>query len=476
MQPAAELLKFRQREFRPWRLLLGMLKREARLAQTCDEPVKYDFFEPAGSLGPAAPKEKMMKRNLSLWLALPAAAALLTFALSPALAQMPALSAPMGKVHGHVTNPSGAPQAGGTVSFVTTDRLASGPGLSASTTDKGSFPVDANGDYSGQVPPGTYQIVYRSPGMGPDKQADHADNVKVVVGQDTAQDLDMSRKEYIDALPADQRKQLEDLRKHNSEAMKANEIIKGLNADLKIVTQDIKDADSAHAAAVQELGATASKADLDAKENEIKTAKFTEIEALMTKDTAAKPDASVLWAQLGLAQAGLKKYDVAEATYKKALDLESTSKKPNPQVSGMAESGLGEIYARAGKIPEANAAYDAAAKAYPTQAGFYLKNEAVIFFQMNNGDAQVAAADEAIAVDPNQPLLYYLKGQGLIQKATLDPKTSKIVAPPGCVEAYQKYLQLAPDGPYAAEVKGILSGFDQKIDTSYKAPSTTKKK
>jgi tetratricopeptide (TPR) repeat protein len=418
----------------------------------------------------------MMKRNHSLWLGLPAAAGLLAFALSPALAQLPPPSAPMGKIHGHVTNPSGASQAGGAVSLVSTERAASGPGLTAMTSDKGTFPVDANGDYSGQAPPGTYTAVYRSAGMGPDKQADHADNVKIVIGQDTLQDIDMSRKEYIDALPADQKKELEALRAHNSEAMKANEIIKGLNSDLRIVTQDIKDADGAHATAVQTLGATASKADLDAKEAEIKAAKYTEIEALMTKDTGAKPDASILWAQLGQAQLGLKKFDVAETTYKKVLDLESTSKKPNPQVQGLADSGLGEIYARTGKIPEANAAYDAAAKVNPTQAGFYLKNEAVIFFQMNNGDAQVAAANEAIAADPSQPILYYLKGQGLIQKATLDPKTSRIVAPPGCLEAYQKYLQLAPDGPYAAEVKGIIAGFDQKIDTSYKAPATTKKK
>jgi tetratricopeptide (TPR) repeat protein len=416
----------------------------------------------------------MMKRNLSLWLGLPAAAGLVAFALLPALAQMPPLTAPTGKVHGQVTNPSGAPQAGGTVSFGSVDRAGSGPGIAATTSEKASFPVDANGDYSGQLPPGTYTAIYRSPGMGSDKQADHADNVRIVVGQDTLQDIDMSRKEYIDALPADQQKQLEDLRKHNSEAMKANEIIKGLNSDLKVVAQDIKDADGARAAAVQALGATASKSDLDAKEAEIKTAKYTEIETLMTKDTAAKADASILWARLALAQAGLKKYDAAEASYKKALEVESTSKKPILDVQGLADSGLGEIYARTGKVPEANAAYDAAAKVNPTQAGLYLKNEAVIFFQMNNGDAQVAAADEAIAVDPNEPILYYLKGQGLIQKATLDPKTQKIVAPPGCLEAYQKYLQLAPDGPYAGEVKGILAGFDQKIDNSYKAPAKKK--
>jgi hypothetical protein len=87
----------------------------------------------------------------------------------------------------------------------------------------------------------------------------------------------------------------------------------------------------------------------------------------------------------------------------------------------------------------------------------------------------VAAADKAIGVDPSQPILYYLKGNGLVGKTTLDDKTHKLVAPAGCMEAYQKYLQLAPDGPYAGEVKGILAGFDQKIDTGYKADAKKKK-
>jgi tetratricopeptide (TPR) repeat protein len=284
----------------------------------------------------------------------------------------------------------------------------------------------------------------------------------------------MSRKEYIDALPEDQKKQLEELRKHNSEAMKANKVIKVLNADLRTVTQDVKDADSAHATALQTLGSTASTSDLAAKEAEIKTAKYTEVESLMTKDAALKPDASVLWAQLGQAQVGLKKYDEAEATFKKVLDIESTSKKPNPQVQGLADSGLGEIYARTGKVPEANAAYDAATKANPTQAGFYLKNEAVIFFQTGNADAQAAAADEAIKADPTQPIPYYLKGQGLIAKATVDA-SGKYVLPPGCAEAYQKYLDLAPTGPYAGEVKAILDQSTQTVSSSFKADKPKKK-
>ncbi len=414
-----------------------------------------------------------MKRTISLWLGV------LALALMPALAQekpaAPPASVPMGKVHGHVTNPTGAPQTGGAVSFLEVTRAASGPGLSPQQADRGTLPVDANGDYKGEVPAGTYTVIYRSPGMTSDKQADRIDNVTIPAGQDTLQDIDMSRQEYIDKLPEEEKKQLSELRQKNAAALKANEVIKNLNADLHTVTQDVREADAARATAVQQLGASAGKADVEAKETEIKTAKYTEIETLMTKDTAAKPDASILWAQLGLAQAGLKKYDAAEVSYKKAIEVDAASKKPNPAIQGMANAGLGEIYARTGKVPEANAAYDAAAKANPASAASYLKNEAVIFFQANNADAQVAAADEAIKVAPNDALLYYLKGQGLVSKATIDPKTQRIVLPDGCAEAYQKYLDLEPTGQFAGEVQGILQQAGQKVSSTYKAGKPSKK-
>ncbi|MDE3186674.1 MAG: hypothetical protein KGM96_04015 [Acidobacteriota bacterium] len=406
-----------------------------------------------------------MKRNLSLWLGV------LAFSLVPSLAQQPAQqpAVPMGKVHGHLINPTGAPQSGGAVNFMQITRAASGPGLSPQTADRGIFKVSDQGDYTGEVPAGTYIVIYRTDGMTPDKQADRLDNITVAPNGDTAVDFDMSRPEYINKLPPEEQKQLEEIRQKNSAALKANEVIKGLNADLKTVTQDVHDADSASATAEQQLGASAAKADIQAKANDIRTAKYTEIESLMTKDSTAKPDASVLWAQLGLAQNGLKKYDDALVSYKKALDVDLASKKPNPAIQGMANAGMGEALARQGKVAEANAAYDAAAKANPSQGAFYLRNEAVIFFQQGNQDAQVAAANEAIQLNPNDALLYYLKGQGLVSKATIDPKTQRIVLPPECAEAYQKYLELAPTGPYAADAKGILDQAGQKITSSFKA-------
>ena len=397
-----------------------------------------------------------MKRTLSLSIGL------LAFAVLPALAQTPAPNT--GKIHGHVTNPSGAPQSVGSVSLSTDEGRSS----------KYTFPVDANGDYKGDANPGTYTVVFRQPDTPPDKMVDSFDNVKIVAGQDVNQDIDMSRKAFIDKLPKEQQDKLAEMKKHNSEALKANQIIKQVNADIQTVAQDIKDADAAAATAKNTLGAAAAKADLDAKAAEIKTAKYTEVEKLMTTDTALKPDASILFAELGQAQTGLKEYDPALVNFKKALDLENAlqaaGKKTNPAIQGLSEAGIGEIYARTGKAQEAMDAYDAAVKVNPSQGAFYLTNETKIFYSTSQADAQVAAADKAIALDPNAAILYYLKGNGLVQKTTMDPKTNKLVAPAGCLEAYQKYLQLAPDGPYAADVKGILAGFSQTIDNTYKAP------
>ena len=395
-----------------------------------------------------------MKRTFSLWLGLTAAACMLALALPPIQAQKDAADK-MGKIHGRVINPTGQPQGGGTVGLST----------DGGNTLKYSFQVDSTGAYTGEAPAGTYMLVYRAPDTPAGKMVDSIRGIKIVAGVDLAQDDDMSRQEYIDKMTADEKKQLEDLKKANSETLKANALINLLNADLKIVAQDKKDIDSASATATQALGATASKADIAAKVEEIKTAKYTDIQSVMTKDSGLKPDEPLLWSNLAYAQAGLKDYDDAIATYKKAIDMETASKKPRLPVIAAADAGLGEIYARTGKVPDANAAYDAAAK-----ADLNLRNEAVIFYQENNGPAQIAAADEAIKIDPNQALLYYIKGQGLVQNATIDPKTNKIILPADCTAAYQKYLDLAPDGPYASEVASILQQAGEKVSPSYKAP------
>jgi tetratricopeptide (TPR) repeat protein len=403
-----------------------------------------------------------MKRTITIWLGV------LALAIAPLAAQQPAkptgAASATGKIHGKITNPVGTAQGAGTVS------LSTGPGQ-----DKFTFTVDANGSYTGEAAPGTYVAIYRDKDTPKEKEIDHIADVKIVAGQDIEENFDMTREAYIKSLPPDVQKQLEEIKKKNADALKTNVVIKQFNADLAVVLQDIKDADAAQAAATQQLGAGATKQAVDEKTAEIKTAKYTDVETLMTKDTQAagdRTDVSILWARLGQAKVGLKKYDEAEPILKKTLELDAASKKPNPEVDGLVQSELGAIYARTGKVPEANAAYDAAAAANPKAAQLYYRNQAIIFFQVNNTTAQVAAADKAIANAPNDPasaLLYYIKASGLVVNATVDPKTNRIVLPDGCAEAYQRYLDLAPTGQFAADAKGVLESAGQKIQSTYKA-------
>jgi tetratricopeptide (TPR) repeat protein len=337
-----------------------------------------------------------------------------------------------GSLHGHAQDPAGTPMANAQIQVSTDGK-----------TPLYTFNADQNGDYKGDnIKPGTYVVTMfiKGPNDANFKAVDRFESVKIDAGANVTQDFDLSRPEYIKKLPPEEQKAIADAKAKNAGILKDNAQVKNLNADLATARQDIKDK------------------------------KFDEAATLMQKDTAAKPDAAVLWVEEAIAQNGLKKYDDAITSAKKAIETNAASKKPSPEIEGAANNTLGEAYAGKNQIPDATAAYDAAAKAQPANAGMFYSNEAIVLAKSGaNADAVAAAADKAIAADPNKPVPYYLKGQALIAKATVDPKTSKIVAPPGCEEAYEKYLQLDPNGPMAADAKNILEQIGSKQAKSYKA-------
>jgi tetratricopeptide (TPR) repeat protein len=264
----------------------------------------------------------------------------------------------------------------------------------------------------------------------------------------------------------EEKKALEEFKKQNAEAVAANSKIANLNTLLLQARTDNKAGN--YAASI----------------------------AAMQQATTAKPDEAILWITLGDAQLGaadqeakaakaagkspsdptiVAKYTDAATSYKKGVDLNAASKKPSPDTAATAYNQMGTAYGKIGDIKNSSDAYDNAAKAQPAQAGMYLFNEAATFYNAGKMDDAATAADKAIAADPKRADAYYIKGQALIPKATVDPKTQKIVAPPGTVEAYQTYLELAPEGSHAEDVKGILTGIGEQIKSTYKAGPAKKK-
>jgi len=369
----------------------------------------------------------------------------LLFAAVALPAQQPAPD--LGKLHGRVINPAGVPQKDGTVSL----------SLDGGQTLSYNFPVSPSGDYSGQAPAGEYTVVYRAPDTPEGKIVDYISGVLVVAGQDTVQDVDMTRREFIARLSPEQQRELQELRDANADA--ASDATRGasaIDADIEIVNLDFQAAENARVTAAQNLGAAAGSADVDEMTAEIETAKLAEIETLMTRDASADPTEPVLWIALARAQTRLENYLDAEANFRKALDLAQHADPPRPSVLGAGEAGLGEVYARTLMVDEANAAFEAAAKADPSNASKYLRDQAIIFFNARNFSAQIDAADVAIKADPDQAVLYFIKAAGLFQDARVDPETDKLILPPGCADAFRKYLQLAPAGPHAGEATAIL--------------------
>ncbi|HMG01542.1 MAG TPA: tetratricopeptide repeat protein [Edaphobacter sp.] len=354
-------------------------------------------------------------------------------------------------VHGHVNNPVGAPMPKGQVKL-TQDRSSDEKSRKYTST----FDIDASGNFKGTgIAPGTYVAIV----FVDDKSIDFLDNVTFAAGEDHLLNFDMSRKEYIDKMSPEEKKQLEEFKKKNSEATQANAKIANLNTLLTQARTDTK------------------------------AGNFDSAITEMQQATTQKPDEGILWvalgdAQLGSADAAAKaaktagkpvdqtiqtKYTDAAASYKKAIDANAASKKPNVETAAAAYNQMGQALAKSGDGGGASSAYEEAAKAQPANAGMYFYNEAATLYNAGKLDEAAAAADKAIAADPKRADAYYIKGQALIPKASVDSKTQKITAPPGCVEAYQQYLELVPEGPRSEEVKGILAGIGAEVKSSYKA-------
>jgi tetratricopeptide (TPR) repeat protein len=95
----------------------------------------------------------------------------------------------------------------------------------------------------------------------------------------------------------------------------------------------------------------------------------------------------------------------------------------------------------------------------------------------NAGQAEPAtvAFKKAIEVDPNYADAYYQYGISLMGKATLG-EGGKMVPVAGTGEAFQKYLELAPNGPNAEAAKALLDSIGMKVETEFGKKKTTPKK
>lgn len=184
--------------------------------------------------------------------------------------------------------------------------------------------------------------------------------------------------------------------------------------------------------------------------------------------TEIDPEQHVIWAnladaQLSLAQtkAGDERNAVAEeaiASYDKAIALEPTN--------GAYVHNKGLALVRVGKIEEGKAALMQAAEIEPAQAAKYFFNLGAVMINSNNTEGAVSAFKRATEADPKYAEAYYQLGTALVGKAEMKADGT-IVPVAGTVEAFQKYVELTPNGPNAPAAQSMIASLTGTVATTF---------
>jgi tetratricopeptide (TPR) repeat protein len=326
---------------------------------------------------------------------------------------------------------------------------------------KGNYKVktDKKGHYfHAGLPLGTYKLTIEVEG----KDRDSVDNVRTRLGDPVAINFDLQAqkarqqqlstaaetgeltKEQARELSPEQREQIEKAMKERAEAMKKN---KALNDAFNLGMEALK-----------------------TKQFDVAVAKFTEASTM-------DPKQHVVWAQLAeslVGQAGTKTGAEQEGLMTKGLEAYTKALELKPDDAAYFNN-YALALAKAKKFDEAQNALAKAATLDPPNAGRYYYNLGALLTNNNQAEAAGEAFKKAVEADPNYAEAHYQYGVYLVSKAQITPD-GKVTPPEGTAEAFQKYLELKPDGPFAESAKGMLASMSTAVDTKYSNPSAPQKK
>ena len=183
------------------------------------------------------------------------------------------------------------------------------------------------------------------------------------------------------------------------------------------------------------------------------------------------PNHHLFWARMGEAYDLAGRNDEAINAYQQAITL-----KPD---NASYYNNLGNVLARAGKIDDARTAYTKSAELDPPNAGFAWRNFGISLYQAGRMQEGVEPLKKATEIDPKNPQAWYLLGACLVASADYRQVGDKVevTLKPGTVEAYQKALELDPNGTWGKQAKDgleqvnqLVGGIETKVGGKKKKP------
>ncbi len=196
----------------------------------------------------------------------------------------------------------------------------------------------------------------------------------------------------------------------------------------------------------------------------------------LKKGTEMDAKQHVIWANLAESYFGLaatktgdeqmKLVDEGTKAYNSAIEL-----KPDDDAY---HNNFGLSLAKNKKYKEAEEELVKAAALAPAKAGTYFYNLGAIFTNNGQLDAAGSTFKRAIEADPTHADAQYQYGVFLMSKAQTTAD-GKVTPPDGTAEAFNKYLELKPTGPFADAAKGMLAAISTTVTTKFENPDAKKK-
>src|SRR5216683_3193978 len=187
--------------------------------------------------------------------------------------------------------------------------------------------------------------------------------------------------------------------------------------------------------------------------------------ALLEKEKAAKAD---------LQKAARDQREAAKQNLKDLSDQAAKEFQDAQKSAGEKDTNLHLIWA---KLGEAKAAYTKSAELDPANAATAWRNFGISLYNANRlGDA-VEPLQKSADLDPKNAQTWYLLGASLVYKMTTKKVGDKEVVQfaPGTIEAYQKAVELDPNGTWGQQAKQGLDqlqlmapGIDTKVNMKKK--------
>jgi tetratricopeptide (TPR) repeat protein len=324
--------------------------------------------------------------------------------------------------------------------------------------------TDAKGHYSAPgLTPGTYNIDVKAKDKDQKDMLLYQTGIKLAAG--TVPTFDINMKELqeqgkLAAVEAERKRQeaeqqFQALKTHYDAGIAAIEQMKAAQTKLAQTPKEQQDPVKAQ---ITTAGGTA----------------VTELSAALDLEKPEDPNRPIVLSRLGEAYESMGKWQEAADTYQKAIALK-------PDVAAN-YNNLGNDLAKLGKVDDARAAYQKYVDLNPTDAALAWRNFGTVLYNSNRMKESIEPLQKATTLDPKNATAWLLLGIALVNTMEFKTVGDKItpVMQPGTVEAYQRAIDLDPNGPIGAQAKqGLESlqamgvGITTKIG---EAPPKAKKK